>query len=53
MSDDPDCLGMCAIDDDVCTGCGRSLDQITAARRALAGECDEAQAADQMASATP
>lgn len=32
MSDDPDCLGMCAVDDDVCTGCGRTLDQINAAR---------------------
>ena len=32
MSDDPDCLGMCAIDGDVCTGCGRTLDQINAAR---------------------
>lgn len=32
MSDDPDCVGMCAIDDDVCTGCGRTLDQINAAR---------------------
>lgn len=31
MSDDPDCLGMCAIDGDVCTGCGRTLDQINAA----------------------
>ncbi|AWK86801.1 hypothetical protein DEW08_11645 [Azospirillum thermophilum] len=32
MSDDPDCLGMCAIDGEVCTGCGRTLDQINAAR---------------------
>ena len=32
MSDDPDCVGMCAIDDDVCTGCGRTLDQINRAR---------------------
>lgn len=32
MSDDPDCVGMCAIDDDVCTGCGRTLDQINKAR---------------------
>ncbi|AWB06360.1 DUF1289 domain-containing protein [Azospirillum humicireducens] len=32
MSDDPDCLGMCAIDGDICTGCGRTLDQINAAR---------------------
>lgn len=32
MSDDPDCLGMCAMDGDVCSGCGRSLDPITAAR---------------------
>ncbi|WP_162629971.1 DUF1289 domain-containing protein [Azospirillum ramasamyi] len=31
MSDDPDCLGMCAIDGDICTGCGRTLDQINAA----------------------
>ncbi|WP_109096868.1 DUF1289 domain-containing protein [Azospirillum sp. TSH64] len=31
MSDDPDCLGMCAIDGDVCIGCGRTLDQINAA----------------------
>lgn len=31
MSHDPDCLGMCAIDGDVCTGCGRTLDQINAA----------------------
>ncbi|MCG5243021.1 DUF1289 domain-containing protein [Azospirillum doebereinerae] len=38
MSHDPDCLGMCAIDDDVCTGCGRTLDQINAA---LAGEGDD------------
>ncbi|CBS87060.1 DUF1289 domain-containing protein [Azospirillum lipoferum] len=32
MSDDPDCLGMCAIDGEICTGCGRTLDQINAAR---------------------
>lgn len=38
MSDDPDCVGMCAIDDDVCTGCGRTLDQIN---RARGGEDDE------------
>ncbi|MBP2298784.1 DUF1289 domain-containing protein [Azospirillum picis] len=38
MSDDPDCLGMCAIDGDVCTGCGRTLDQINAAIEA--GETD-------------
>lgn len=31
MSGDPDCLGMCAIDGDVCTGCGRTLDQINTA----------------------
>lgn len=40
MSDDPDCLGMCAIDDDVCTGCGRTLDQINKAR----GDDDEEEA---------
>jgi uncharacterized protein len=32
MSDDPDCLGMCAVDGEVCTGCGRTLDEIDAAR---------------------
>lgn len=30
MSGDPDCLGMCAFDGEVCTGCGRTLDQINA-----------------------
>ncbi|CAO3414477.1 DUF1289 domain-containing protein [Azospirillum doebereinerae] len=37
MSDDPDCLGMCAMDGDVCSGCGRTLDQINAV---LGGEGD-------------
>lgn len=32
MSDDPDCIGMCAIDGEFCSGCGRTLDQINAAR---------------------
>jgi uncharacterized protein len=32
MSDDPDCLGMCTMDGEVCTGCGRTLDEIDAAR---------------------
>lgn len=42
MSDDPDCLGMCAIDGDICTGCGRTLDQINAAldRADADGETD-------------
>ncbi|SMF79165.1 hypothetical protein SAMN02982917_4888 [Azospirillum oryzae] len=40
MSDDPDCLGMCAIDRDVCTGCGRTLDQINAALDRADGESD-------------
>lgn len=40
MSDDPDCLGMCAIDGDVCTGCGRTLDQINAALDRVEGESD-------------
>ncbi|MFS2010559.1 DUF1289 domain-containing protein [Azospirillum sp. CT11-132] len=40
MSDDPDCLGMCAIDGDVCTGCGRTLDQINAALDRDDGEVD-------------
>ncbi|WP_082108791.1 DUF1289 domain-containing protein [Azospirillum thiophilum] len=43
MSDDPDCLGMCAIDGDVCTGCGRTLDQINAARGDEVGGEDEGQ----------
>lgn len=39
MSDDPDCLGMCAVDGEVCTGCGRTLDEIDAAR---SGSCEPA-----------
>ena len=34
MSDDPDCLGMCQVDDGVCSGCGRSVEEIAAARAA-------------------
>ncbi len=40
MSDDPDCLGMCAVDGDVCTGCGRTLDQINAALDRADGDGD-------------
>jgi len=40
MSVDPDCLGMCAIDGDVCTGCGRTLDQINAALGGDDEDCD-------------
>jgi hypothetical protein len=36
MSNDPDCLGLCGFDDDTCSGCGRTLDQITHARTAAA-----------------
>lgn len=46
MSDDPDCVGMCAIDDDVCTGCGRTLDQINKAR---GGEDEESPPSQQQA----
>jgi uncharacterized protein len=43
MSVDPDCLGMCAMDGDVCTGCGRTLDQINAA---LGGDDEESDGQD-------
>ncbi|WP_298379847.1 DUF1289 domain-containing protein [Azospirillum sp.] len=43
MSVDPDCLGMCAMDGDVCTGCGRTLDQINAA---LGGDDEESDSQD-------
>jgi hypothetical protein len=32
MADDPDCLGLCSMEDGYCTGCGRSEEQIAAAR---------------------
>ncbi|WP_083897128.1 DUF1289 domain-containing protein [Azospirillum sp. B506] len=41
MSDDPDCLGMCAIDGDICTGCGRTLDEINAALDRADGEAGQ------------
>lgn len=43
MSVDPDCLGMCAMDGDVCTGCGRTLDQINAA---LGGDDEDSDSQD-------
>ncbi|MFD1624311.1 DUF1289 domain-containing protein [Azospirillum griseum] len=51
MSGDPDCLGMCAIDGDVCTGCGRTLDQINAALEA-AEAADDADGAGPVPPAT-